>query len=872
MNAERKSFEAEPTAATAAYVSGYGQSDTHAVEIDGKPKPHRSAGTPYNTITGREIGALVRQPQSVPKERARWFIPSIYHGHDARSHRVQEAQGLYWFLALDVDQNNPSLDDVRATLANVLGGTAALIYSSRSATADIRKWRALVPLAEPLPGSEFADTQNAFFDLLEEASAGVLIPDRALARTGQLVYLPNRGEFYEWHIETGERLALSRDHQIIIRREAIRAQWAEAEARARAERERRHRERAARGDDSVAERYNADHDLVSRLESYGYKRAGGSADWRSPMQASGSYATKCFGDYWVSLSASDMVAEIGRLSMNGASRFGDAFDLFVHFEHDGDFTAAVRAYAEESGMSYDGAQFAGGPEFAWQKGAEGKGESDKGEASAGVKSDWPDPLPIVSNLPPVEPFAPELLPDPLRDYVLDVADRQQAPADFAAVVALCGLGAILGNRVRVLPKRHDDWTITPNLWGAIIGRPSAMKTPGMRAALAPVYRLQDQMREEWLRKSEEAKVEIMLAGLDAKEAKKRAEKAMKAGDKDAAREIIEGMLKSADEEAASAPRLIVNDSSVEKLGELLNENPRGLLLERDELPGWLARMSREEFQGERAFYLEAFNGDGRFTYDRIGRGTVHIENCTLSVIGGAQPSRIAHLVRGAQTGEADDGLVQRLQLAVWPDDVHSWQWVDRAPNSVAREAYDGVFEMLNAVALARNEEPMVLRFSAEAQQHFKEWMTEIQSEARGGNIAPTLESHILKMPKTVASLALIFEMVDGGRFEIGETATLRALDWADYLRSHANRLYAAADSTFDDAARLILERRSQLPEKFTARDVHRRGWASLADRDTVSAALGILVSTHHCREARKTSGQGGGRPTSEFIWHPSLRR
>ena len=59
---------------------------------------------------------------------------------------------------------------------------------------------------------------------------------------------------------------------------------------------------------------------------------------------------------------------------------------------------------------------------------------------------WPAVMPITSTLPPVEPFIPELLPDAIRDYVLDVADRQQAPPDFAAVTALCGLAAVIGNR------------------------------------------------------------------------------------------------------------------------------------------------------------------------------------------------------------------------------------------------------------------------------------------------------------------------------------------------------------------------------------------------------------------------------------------
>ena len=115
---------------------------------------------------------------------------------------------------------------------------------------------------------------------------------------------------------------------------------------------------------------------------------------------------------------------------------------------------------------------------------------------AGSRS-WPRPSPIVSTLPAVEPFAPEMLPAPVRDYVLDVADRQQAPVDFAAVAAVCGLAAILGNKVRIRPKQWDDWQVVANQWGALIGRPSAMKTPAMQAALGPVYALQDEMRDAW---------------------------------------------------------------------------------------------------------------------------------------------------------------------------------------------------------------------------------------------------------------------------------------------------------------------------------------------------------------------------------------
>ena len=310
-----------------------------------------------------------------------------------------------------------------------------------------------------------------------------------------------------------------------------------------------------------------------------------------------------------------------------------------------------------------------------------------------VESDvWRTPQPIASTLPPVEAFTPALLPKALRDYVMDVADRQQSPPDFVAVTAICGVAAMVGNKFRIRPKQNDDWEVVPNLWGAIVGRPSAMKSPAMQSALAPVYALQDELRRAWEEECKTLMIEAAVSNLNAKQAKKKAEKALEAGDREEAKKILANVISA--NEHPPCFRLIINDATVEKLGELLNQNANGLLLIRDELAGFLARMEKEEFQGERAFYLEAFNGDGCFTYDRIVRGTIHIQNCTLSIIGGVQPSRIAPLVRGAMSGTSNDGLLQCLQMTVWPDDICSWRWVDRKPDRDARDAFEDVFRYL----------------------------------------------------------------------------------------------------------------------------------------------------------------------------------
>ena len=78
-------------------------------------------------------------------------------------------------------------------------------------------------------------------------------------------------------------------------------------------------------------------------------------------------------------------------------------------------------------------------------------------------------------------------------------------------------------------------------------------------------------------------IEAAVSNLNAKQAKKKAEKALEAGDREEAKKILANVISA--NEHPPCPRLIINDATVEKLGELLNQNANGLLLIRDELAG-----------------------------------------------------------------------------------------------------------------------------------------------------------------------------------------------------------------------------------------------------------------------------------------------
>src|SRR5829696_4184667 len=163
-------------------------------------------------------------------------------------------------------------------------------------------------------------------------------------------------------------------------------------------------------------------------------------------------------------------------------------------------------------------------------------------------------------------------------------------------------------------------------------------------------------------------------------------------------------MEAAKKEGTEAPepltlrRYKTEDATVEKIGDLLIENPQGILNHRDELSGWFRSLDKQGREGDRAFYLESWNGTGSFDVDRIGRGSIHIPALCLSILGGIQPGPLSNYIYQAVQGEQGaDGLLQRFQLTVWPDPPKTWRNVDRYPDAEAKNRVYEVFKKLDTL-------------------------------------------------------------------------------------------------------------------------------------------------------------------------------
>jgi putative DNA primase/helicase len=467
---------------------------------------------------------------------------------------------------------------------------------------------------------------------------------------------------------------------------------------------------------------------------------------------------------------------------------------------------------------------------------------------------WPEPQRLKPDLLPVDPFDLKLLPECLRALVSDVADRMQCPPDFVAVAVLVVLGTVVGRKIGIRPKREDDWLVVPNLWGGIIGRPSVLKSPAIKAALDQLVILEIEAKEQYEGDVKRFEHEQAISQAAAKENEAMIRKKLQKGE--SPQSIAETIPRIENPDAPTRKRLLVNDATVEKLGVILAENPNGVLVFRDELVGFLRSLEREKQEQARAFYLEAWNGIGRFTYDRIGRGTIDIEAAIVSVFGAIPPGPFRRYVCEAiEHGAGDDGLMQRFQLLVYPDIDPNWENIDRPPDKEARRKVADLIRDLSStdgVTLGgvRDEDAdgsgrdgiPYLRFDDEAQTIFDKWRTKLELRLREPEEHPAFESHLGKYRSLVPSLALLLHLADGGKGPVTRTALDRSIGWVKYLESHARRIYAATLPTTNTSVRALAKKllTRKLPVPFGLRDVYRAGWADLTTKDQAEEAVDAL--------------------------------
>jgi hypothetical protein len=498
-----------------------------------------------------------------------------------------------------------------------------------------------------------------------------------------------------------------------------------------------------------------------------------------------------------------------------------------------------------------------------------------GVSAVGAASDWPDPAPLGDELLSVPSFDVELLPTSFRPLVEDISERMQAPTDYAAAATIVALAGCVNRRAFIVPKQDDkSWRVVPNLWGAIVAPPGMMKSPILRAITLPLTQIEERFRAEFESACGDFEIEKEQAELR----------------RQAWREQYKQAIKKAEpppiqpDKTLPAPvqkRLVTTDATFEKLHEILAQNPAGVLVVRDELTGWLSMLGRLGREGERAFFLQAWNGDSGFTVDRIGRGSIYVPAVCVSLLGNIQPARLrSYLADAIEGGPTDDGLFQRFQILVWPDPPHKWHLVDRPANEIALQAAEQIFSVLAGLSA---DDPVRMHFAADAQQLFYDWWADLEKKVRGDSgLAPALVAHLAKYRSLMPTIAGLFELADraaagemlSGEVSISLQHARQAAALCDFFEAHARRVYGCVISPETRSARELARhiQAGDLPSTFTTRSAYLKGWGALDTPERVRGALALLEEAGWVRRAESPLSTSGGRPSEVWLVSPKVAR
>lgn len=410
----------------------------------------------------------------------------------------------------------------------------------------------------------------------------------------------------------------------------------------------------------------------------------------------------------------------------------------------------------------------------------------------------PDKLTQPTKLPiePFQPFPVDALPDAVAPFVNASAKAIGCDPSFIALPLLVGFASAIGNSRRVQLKR--SWTEPAILWGAIIGESGSTKS----SALELAFRAVRDRQQKAMREHNEAMQDYEVARLHYE------------------RDLAAWKRSKADTdppEALKAPtceRCWTDDATIEALAKLLQDNPRGLLVIRDELAGWLHfdRYNAKGKGAEVSKWLEMFGGRA-LVVDRKTSGTIYVPQAAVSIIGGIQPGILTRYI-GQE--HRDNGLLAWLLLTMPPRRAKIWTEADIDP--MAKVGISSIFEALYDLKPALDADgesaPAIVQLTAEGKRDWIMFYNEHNAEA--ANLCSELAAAWSKLEGYAARFALVHHLirqvsnetvVDG----IDAVSIAAGVKLARWFAHEARRVYAmlAEDDESQQSRQLIelIERR-----------------------------------------------------------------
>jgi hypothetical protein len=247
------------------------------------------------------------------------------------------------------------------------------------------------------------------------------------------------------------------------------------------------------------------------------------------------------------------------------------------------------------------------------------------EGTVAHKKIFPDAELFPSGAFPFDAFPKDLITLNNR-----ISDALHVEPELVACAALPIISGAIGNSVRISPR--EGWTVPPFIWQIIIAISGYGKSPVINLLLKHPQDLQAEHYKDY---------QTRLRGYEA---------------------ALHKANREADVIVPEKPRLrhyLVSDTTVEALANVFNDDPRGVVLHKDELSGLISGLNqyRSGKGNDLQHYLELFDA----TPWKIDRktGVIFVPNTGASIIGGIQPRVMS---KAFDIDAFNDGLLPRFLL------------------------------------------------------------------------------------------------------------------------------------------------------------------------------------------------------------------
>jgi len=439
------------------------------------------------------------------------------------------------------------------------------------------------------------------------------------------------------------------------------------------------------------------------------------------------------------------------------------------------------------------------------------------------------------------PFPVEFLPEPMLSYVRNGAEALGCDPSYLILPLLSALAAAIGNSRRIKLKE---------------GQSGTLKSPALELAWRPLRKRQNEAF-----RVHEAAMERYEKDLAAHEDRQRDRKTR-----------VPGAVKPAE---PVAMRYSCSDVTVEAMAVLLRNAPRGLLLVRDELSGWLQGFNayKKNKGGDAAAWLELHRA-GTLTVDRKSGTprTIHVPLASVSVTGGIQPE-ILRAALGVEHFE--NGLAARLLLTMPP--ARARRWTEADVDGEVVEEVAGVFAELLKLNMAETDggglAPVDYPLTASGKAAWVAFYDAHGAEqARIGDGA--MAAAWSKLEGYAARLALVVHCVRAVGYapgleasrEVDGESVRAAVAMVRWFGAETERIYGVLREPDEEREqRKLAELVRQRGGKITVRELMQARRAFRDSARNTELALQELVDLGWGRWEQAPSAEGGGRPTMVFV-------